>query len=214
MASPDPLDEFLEKLPFGIFAIDASNTIRFANGFARVAVFGNVDIVGMSFDDFLERYRFEGETLGSIVDAELESDLLLLAVDCPVGNHWQRRYYSMTVVGPSDSSERTIIVLQDSSPLVGLGRWANQVLEKAREQDGGDAMLGQLAREVAHLVRNPLASMTINASLLTRNPDVISDSDRRDIAEDIEDAAARIADVVDRLVGLGALGASDQTLLM
>lgn len=206
MTADAELDAFLEKLPFGIFAIDERSEICFANGFARVAVFGNVDIVGMRFEEFIERYRFEGETLGSIIDAELEAELLLLAVETLVGDRWQRRYYSVTVVGPASDGERTVFVLQDSSPIVGLGRWANRILEQAKEKDGGEAMLAQLAREVAHLVRNPLASMTINASLLSRNPEVISDVDRRDIAEDIEDAAARIADVVDRLVGLGALG--------
>jgi signal transduction histidine kinase len=144
--------------------------------------------------------------LGDVVAREIDAEHLVVAIDGPArGGGTERRYYSLIAAG--GVAGMTLIMLQDASPLIGLGTLINRMLSRAEAgaDDAARDIVQQLASEVAHLVRNPLASLTLNATMLgTEDPlEKPSDVEAREIVRDIEDAARRIADVVDRLVDVG-----------
>ncbi|MEM1418300.1 MAG: histidine kinase dimerization/phospho-acceptor domain-containing protein, partial [Myxococcota bacterium] len=193
--------------------IEADGTIGYANGYARGVVFdAGEPLVGQDFMELVERHQPAGESLATILDAPLARDLLLVRVDRTLGGRRVRCWYSLSAVGPSlDEEKPTLMVLQEASPLVGLGRWLQRLVERAGQSER--AMIQQLADEVAHLMRNPLASMTLNTAMLNDaiegGPGPNTDGETKGIVHDIEDAAARMADVVDRLLALARRGVAD-----
>ncbi|MEO0323006.1 MAG: histidine kinase dimerization/phospho-acceptor domain-containing protein [Myxococcota bacterium] len=209
----DRWSSLLEDVPLGILGVEADGTVGYANGYARSVVFdGGTDLVGEDFGELVERHQPAGESLASILDAPLARDLLLVRVDREVAGKRVRCWYSLSAVGPRlDEDKPTLMVLQEASPLVGLGRWLQRLIERSGKSER--ALIQQLAEEVAHLMRNPLAAMTLNTAMLN---DAVTDplgtglaGETKGIVDDIEDAAARMADVVDRLLALARRGVHD-----
>jgi len=147
--------QILEAMPSGLMTADAQGRITFANPTAET-ILGRRDLLGSASHESLPGLSLLGRSAS-------RRELKVLTPQGP-------RILGLSVTALSGEQDASLIVFQDLTEL----RRLEGELRKADQL----ALLGRMAAQMAHEIRNPLAAMRGSAQLLGQDPDVSPTAER------------------------------------
>lgn len=179
------------RLPLGLLVADADGTIRSATDLLQGRFFEGAALEGTLLSDAFEKLSRElipcplppGEANESRRDLQTAMQVLPWPKESP------QYFYRLRLV-EDHSNQQTMLVLEDVSPFLAL--LSATSVPPSNEQDAVSTMLSR--------VENPLATLTLNASLLSDQTFTGDLETIREIGGDLQIATARITEAVTQLV--------------
>lgn len=188
------LDDLVEHTTDAVLLIDASNVIRYWNkGAEAMFLYARAETVGKPIGFLLPPDLLASDELGKLQRAIDRDGSLSNYVTRRVRKDGIERWVSLTRSALHDSLGRVIgstAVFRDITEQ----RQTEAELSRSREL----AMIGELAAQVAHQIKNPLAGMHASIQLLARRPGTSRDD--RAAFEDIMSEIRRLDDTVKSLL--------------
>ena len=182
----------LESIPAGVIALDAKGSIVAFNRFAeQVTGFKALDVLGRSFDYVFKPDCFKNLELNS---NDIEAIEKTTEVKTRFANNGRNDLYLNIAISPLISPEQgkigTVLCLTDITRI--------QNLEKQANRTGRLAAMGEMAARIAHEIRNPLGSIELFSTMLTK--DLKEYEDLKALAEHISSGVKSINNIVSNLL--------------
>ena len=182
----------LESIPAGVIALDAKGSIVAFNRFAeQVTGFKAFDVLGRSFDYVFKSDCFKNLELNS---NDIEAIEKTTEVKTRFANNGRNDLYLNIAISPLISPEQgkigAVLCLTDITRI--------QNLEKQANRTGRLAAMGEMAARIAHEIRNPLGSIELFSTMLTK--DLKEYEDLKTLAEHISSGVKSINNIVSNLL--------------